>query len=87
MGLLQRGSGEEGAPSAPGGPLGWFRRFREFLNEVWSELKKTTWPDRREVYGTTVVVIVAVVITGIFLLVVDKALEQAMHFVFTAFGR
>jgi preprotein translocase subunit SecE len=62
-------------------------RFRTFLSEVVSELKKTTWPSRKEVYGTTVVVIVAVFITAVYLFVVDKTLERGMTFILSAFGR
>jgi preprotein translocase subunit SecE len=64
----------------------WFRRFRTFLTEVWAELKKTTWPGRREVYGTTVVVIVAVLITAVYLFVVDKILEAGMKNIFEFFS-
>ena len=82
MALFPRSSSEtEGARPGP------WQRLRQFLTETWSELKKTTWPDRKEVYGTTVVVIVAVIITGAFLLVVDKALETGLHWIFTAFGK
>ena len=62
-------------------------RFRTFLSEVVSELKKTTWPSRKEVYGTTVVVIVAVFITALYLFIVDKTLERGMTFILSAFGR
>ena len=34
-----------------------FIRARTFLSEVRNELKKVTWPPRKEVYGTTVVVV------------------------------
>ena len=61
------------------------KRFREFLIETWAELKKATWPPRREVYGTTVVVIVAVLICAVYLFAVDKVLETAMKRVFQAF--
>jgi len=61
--------------------------MRQFLVEVWAELQKTSWPTRREVYGTTVVVIIAVLICAVYLFVVDKALEVAVHRVFQAFGR
>jgi len=64
----------------------WFRRFRQFLIEVWAELKKTTWPGRREVYGTTVVVIVTVIICAVYLFIVDKILETGMTQIFRAFG-
>ena len=36
------------------------KRFRQFVTEVWAELKKTTWPSQSEVYGTTLVVSVTV---------------------------
>ena len=63
-----------------------FRRMKQFLVEVVAELKKTTWPGKREVYGTTVVVIVAVVICAIYLWVVDMVLSRAMGYVFKVFG-
>ena len=61
------------------------RRFRQFLGEVWSELKKTTWPGRTEVYGTTLVVIVTVMICAVYLWIVDLVLSKAMNSVFEAF--
>ena len=41
-------------------PLGWWQRSREFLTEVRNEMKRVTWPSRKEVYATTVVVILDV---------------------------
>jgi preprotein translocase subunit SecE len=67
--------------------VGWFTRLKEFLIETWAELKKTTWPSRREVYGTTVVVVVAVLICAAYLFAVDKVLETGMTHIFKAFGR
>jgi preprotein translocase subunit SecE len=67
--------------------VNWYQRLRQFLVEVWAELKKTTWPARREVYGTTVVVIVTVLICAMYLFVVDKFLEAGMRYIFQAFGR
>jgi preprotein translocase subunit SecE len=64
-----------------------FKRLKQFLVEVWSELKKTTWPGRKEVYGTTVVVIVTVLICAVYLWVVDLILNAGMGAVFRAFGR
>ena len=63
------------------------RRLKQFVVEVWSELKKTTWPGRREVYGTTLVVIVTVLICAFYLWVVDIILNTGMEAVFRAFGR
>ena len=63
------------------------KRLKQFLIEVWSELKKTTWPGRKEVYGTTVVVVITVLICAVYLWVVDLILNAGMSAVFRAFGR
>ena len=60
------------------------RRLKQFLSEVWSELKKTTWPGRNEVYGTTLVVIVTVLICAFYLWVVDIFLGRGMNLIFEA---
>ncbi len=36
----------------------------EFLGQVKAELQKVTWPTRKETYGTTVVVIVLVLMVA-----------------------
>jgi len=65
----------------------WLRRMRQFLVEVWSELKKTTWPGRNEVYGTTMVVVVTVLLCAFYLWIVDLILNKSMEVVFKAFGQ
>ena len=63
----------------------WLRRMRQFVVEVWSELKKTTWPGRSEIYGTTVVVIVTVFLCAFYLWIVDIFLGKGMEYIFEAF--
>ena len=58
------------------GPLGWWHRTGEFLTEVRNEMKRVTWPSQREVYATTVVVILTSVFFGLYLFGVDLLLEQ-----------
>ena len=41
-------------------PLGWWQRTTEFFAEVRNEMKRVTWPTQKEVYATTVVVILDV---------------------------
>ncbi len=48
-------------------PLGWWGRATEFISEVRNEMKRVTWPSRREVYATTVVVILTSVFFGLYL--------------------
>jgi preprotein translocase subunit SecE len=66
--------------------LGWPRRKlaegRAFLAEVRSELKKVTWPSRKEVYSTTLVVIATSVLFGFYLWGLDLALSRALTLAF-----
>ena len=48
----------------------------------WQELKRTTWPGRREVYGTTLVVIVMVLLCAVFLYGVDVVLQPIAQIVY-----
>ena len=54
-------------------------RFRTFLGDVNSELRKTSWPSKKEVYGTTLVVILAVFFFGLYLSFVDLALQHVVQ--------
>ena len=54
-------------------------KVSEFLGDVKSELQKVTWPTRKETYGSTVVVIVLVLMVGVFLWVVDSALSMLIR--------
>ena len=55
-----------------------FKKIFKFLREVRLEMKKVTWPTRKEITGSTVVVIVTVIIVAIYLGIVDNILQQAM---------
>ena len=62
-------------------------RIKRFLSEVKGETKRVTWPNRKEVYGTTIVVLIAVFIFAIFLYVVDIGLQQVVTSVLKYFSR
>ena len=51
-----------------------FSSTRIFVGEMVGELKKATWPTRTELRDSTVVVIVAAVILGVFTSISDFAL-------------
>jgi preprotein translocase subunit SecE len=51
----------------------------EFLQQVKAELQKVTWPTRKETYGSTMVVIVLVLMVAVFLWVVDTALSSMIQ--------
>ena len=52
-----------------------------FLKEVRTELKKVNWPPRKEVVGSTIVVIVSVFILSFFLGAVDVTLQKLITYV------
>jgi len=53
----------------------------QFLREVKIELKKVTWPSRKETLASTAVVIVLVFIISAFLGLVDMGLSSLIRFV------
>lgn len=53
-----------------------FDASMQFLREVRTELKKVTWPSRKDTLSGTVVVLVAVIIIAIFLGIVDSGLSS-----------
>jgi preprotein translocase subunit SecE len=55
-----------------------FRSTRIFVGEMVDELKKATWPTRAELRDSTIVVIVAAVILGLFTSISDFALYQVV---------
>ena len=76
----------ENLKESPDQVAGWFGRARRFLIEVRSELARVTWPTRREVWATTIVVIVTAAIFGLYLFGVDMLLTQLVSWIFGRFG-
>jgi preprotein translocase subunit SecE len=56
----------------------------QFLSEVRSEVKKVTWPTKKEAIGGTVVVLVVVFIMALFLGLVDMLLSKIIGVIFSA---
>ena len=77
---------EQSGNSGLRAPLGWWHRTREFLGEVRNEMKRVTWPSQREVYATTVVVILTSVFFGLYLFGVDLLLNNGVQWLFKRFG-
>ena len=53
-----------------------FEVAKQFLREVRTELKKVTWPSRKDTLSGTLVVLVAVFIIATFLGIVDSGLSN-----------
>jgi preprotein translocase subunit SecE len=55
-----------------------FRSVRIFTGEMIDELKKASWPTRTELRDSTIVVIIAAMILGLFTSITDFALIQVV---------
>ena len=58
-----------------------WEQLTRFFKEVRTEMKKVNWPPRKEVVGSTIVVIVSVFILSFFLGVVDVTLQKLVTYV------
>jgi len=55
-----------------------FHKFGAFLGEVGSEFRKTSWPERRELVESTLVVITFIVLLAAVVLVCDWVIRHAL---------
>ena len=65
----------------------WPQRVKSFYNDVRTEMKKVTAPSFKEVQATTVVVIVAVFLFGLYFWVVDLVIGRGVDSLFRYFTR
>lgn len=56
-------------------------KTNEFLGNVKAELKKVTWPSKKDTYGSTTVVIAVVMICAAYLGIVDLILSRLIRVV------
>lgn len=72
--------------STPGSEskAGVFERFRDYLTESRAELKKVTWPTKKEARVTSIAVLVLVAVMSIFLGLVDLAMMKIVNLFLSA---
>jgi preprotein translocase subunit SecE len=56
----------------------WFEGTKDYINELKLEMRKVTWPNRKQVEGTTAVVIFSVFAFAAYFAVVDKVLSTGV---------
>ena len=72
--------------TSEGGIRGWWDNSRSFFAEVRNETRRVTWPSRREVYATTLVVILTSTFFGVYLYGLDIAFDRIVQWIFRQFG-
>ncbi len=55
-------------------------RIRQFAKELWSELKKVSWPNRLQVRNLTVLVFVISFVVGVYITVADAGYTILVQF-------
>ena len=63
----------------------WPGRISSFIHDTRLELKRVTWPERKQVQATTVVVIVTVFFFGFYLYLADVVFRRLIEQVFQRF--
>ena len=51
------------------------KRLRRYFEEVWSELKKVSWPTRDQVRNLTVLVFAISFVVGLYITVLDQIFQ------------
>ncbi len=73
--------GPSGRQAEPGKIMGYWFKSIQFLREVKVELKKVTWPSRKQTLGSTAVVLILVTIISFFLGIADIGLSSLIRVV------
>jgi len=61
---------------------GFKEKVSKFFRGYISEIKKITWPSRKQVWNNTLVTIVTVLIVGVFIWILDMGLEWLRELIF-----
>jgi preprotein translocase subunit SecE len=65
----------------------WVEGTRDYFNELKLEMRRVTWPNRKQVEGTTVVVILSVFAFAGYFAVVDSLLAKGIKGVLDFFTK
>lgn len=55
-----------------------FEKIKNFFSEVGQETKRITWPERRELVDSTLVVVFFIILLAVILLVCDKVISTGL---------
>jgi len=52
----------------------WLRSLKQYFRDAWNELRRVTWPSKKELWNTTLTVLVVIALAGVFLGAIDLLL-------------
>jgi preprotein translocase subunit SecE len=57
------------------------KRLRRYFDEVWSELRKVSWPTREQVRNLTVLVFAISFVVGLYIGVLDRVFVGLLNII------
>ncbi len=66
---------------------GWPAQFREYVGELRLEMRRVTWPNWKQVRGTTIVVIISVFAFSAYFFIVDAIVNAGVQKLFNTFTK
>lgn len=63
--------------------INWLNNAIGFLKEVKAEMKKVSWPQRKDVTGTTIVTIVSTLLLALYLYIADKLFVYLIKYIYS----
>ena len=63
----------------------WVQSTRDYINDLKQEMKRVTWPNRKQVEGTTAVVIFSVFAFAGYFAIVDSVLGAGVQHILKFF--
>jgi preprotein translocase subunit SecE len=77
----------EGVTGAVETVKGWPEKVKNYIEGLRMEMRRVTWPNKKQVQATTIVVIITVFLFGAFFAVVDSILQFLVTRLFNYFTR
>jgi len=71
-------------PGGLGGIATWPARLKDYFQDLKAEMRRVTWPGKKQVQATTAVVIIAVFLFAAYFFVVDLLFGRLITQVFQA---
>ena len=65
----------------------WAQETKDYFNDLKLEMRRVTWPNRKQVEGTTAVVIISVFAFAAYFAVVDSLLTKGVKSVLDFFTK
>lgn len=81
---MDEGKPQEGALASV---TSWPARLRDYFQDLKAEMRRVTWPSRKQVYSTTAVVIATVFVFAAYFWVVDLLLGRLITRLFETLTR